>query len=78
MRCDDEAIAAVGPKVPASASGDYGAPFAEIFARYNHDFYKIDPLLFSPGLVSFHNLASGRTSTFGKTDVSVLRRSFGL
>jgi methenyltetrahydromethanopterin cyclohydrolase len=77
VRCGDDAIAAVGPRVPASASGDYGAPFAEVFARYNHDFYKIDPLLFSPGVVTFHNLATGRTFTFGKTDADVLRRSFG-
>jgi methenyltetrahydromethanopterin cyclohydrolase len=78
VRCDDDAIAAVGPKVPASASADYGAPFAEVFARYNHDFYKIDPLLFSPGLVTFHNLTSGRTFTFGQTNEPVLRRSFGV
>jgi len=78
LRCEDDAIAAVGPKVPASASSDYGAPFAEIFARYGHDFYKIDPLLFSPGLVTFHNLTSGRTFTFGRTDAAVLRQSFGV
>lgn len=78
VRCDDDAIAAVGPRVPASASSDYGAPFAEIFARYNHDFYKIDPLLFSPGLVTFHNLAGGRTFTFGQTNEAVLRQSFGV
>src|SRR5262245_34162484 len=78
MKCDDDAIAAIGPKVPASASSDYGAPFADIFARYNHDFYKIDPLLFSPGLVTFHNLASGRTFTFGQTNEAVLRQSFGV
>ena len=78
VKCDDDAIAEVGPKVPASASNDYGAPFAEIFARYNHDFYKIDPLLFSPGLVTFHNLTSGRTLTFGQSNEPVLRQSFGV
>ena len=78
VRCDDEAIAAVGPRVPASASSDYGVPFAEIFARYNHDFYKIDPLLFSPWLITFHNLTSGRTFTFGQPNEAVLRQSFGV
>jgi methenyltetrahydromethanopterin cyclohydrolase len=78
LKCDDDAIADVGPKVPASASSDYGAPFADIFARYNHDFYKIDPLLFSPGLVTFHNLTSGRTFMFGQTNEAVLRESFGV
>ena len=35
--------------LPASASSDYGTPFYDIFKRYDNDFYKIDPLLFSPG-----------------------------
>jgi methenyltetrahydromethanopterin cyclohydrolase len=78
VRCDDDTVASVGPKVPASASGDYGAPFAEVFARAGHDFYKIDPLLFSPGVVTFHNLTTGRSFNFGRTDADVLRRSFGL
>jgi methenyltetrahydromethanopterin cyclohydrolase len=34
--------------LPASASSDYGTPFYEIFKRYDSDFYKIDPMLFSP------------------------------
>src|SRR5204862_2274228 len=46
--CDDEVIAEIGPKVPSSASPDHGSPFAAIFERYERDFYKIDPLLFSP------------------------------
>jgi methenyltetrahydromethanopterin cyclohydrolase len=74
---NDDQIAAVGPQVPASASRDYGLPFADLFARYNHDFYKIDPLLFSPAVVVFHNLASGRTFTFGRYAGDVLRKSFG-
>jgi methenyltetrahydromethanopterin cyclohydrolase len=78
VRTDDDRLAAVGPQVPASASRDYGQPFAELFARYNHDFYKIDPLLFSPGVVTFHNLTSGRTFAFGSVNGDVLRRSFGL
>jgi methenyltetrahydromethanopterin cyclohydrolase len=77
VRADDEQLAALGPQVPASASRDYGQPFAELFARYNHDFYKIDPLLFSPAVVVFHSLASGRTFTFGRLAGDVLRRSFG-
>src|SRR5690606_22770213 len=44
VRADDELLAAVGPKVPSSASKDHGALFAELFQRYG-DFYKIDPLL---------------------------------
>jgi methenyltetrahydromethanopterin cyclohydrolase len=76
VRADDEILAGVGPKVPSNASPDHGAPFAEVFARYQGDFYKIDPLLFSPALVEFRNLKTGRTHTFGRLEPEVLRRSF--
>lgn len=76
VRADDDVLAAVGPRVPSSASPDHGAPFAEIFERYNRDFYKIDPLLFSPAEVVFHNLRTGRSHAFGRMEPAVLRRSF--
>jgi methenyltetrahydromethanopterin cyclohydrolase len=76
LRGDDAQITAIGPQVPASASKDYGTPFAELFARYNHDFYKIDPHLFAPAEVVFHNLTSGRTFVFGQRNGDVLKRSF--
>lgn len=77
VRADDDLLATIGPKVPANASPDYGAPFAEVFARAGNDFYKIDPMLFSPAEVVFHNLKTGRSHAFGKRDPAVLRRSFG-
>jgi methenyltetrahydromethanopterin cyclohydrolase len=76
VRADDQLLAEIGPKVPSSASPDHGAPFAEIFRRYGHDFYKIDPLLFSPAEVVFHNLSSGKSHSFGRTEPDVLKRSF--
>lgn len=75
---DDDQIAELGPKVPSGASPDHGTPFAEIFARYQHDFYKIDPLLFSPAQITFCNLRSGRTHTFGTLAPELLRKSFGI
>ena len=72
----DAALAEVGAKVPSSASPDHGAPFAEVFARYEHDFYKIDPMLFSPAQVVFHNLRSGKSHAFGRLEPDTLRRSF--
>ncbi len=78
VRAGEEVLAEVGPRVPSSASPDYGVPFAELFARYNHDFYKIDPMLFSPAVVCFHNLASGRSLVYGRVDTDVLKRSFGI
>jgi methenyltetrahydromethanopterin cyclohydrolase len=76
VRADDEILDLVGPKVPSSASPDFGAPFAEVFKRYNGDFYKIDPLLFSPAQVEFRNLKTGKVHRFGKTDPDLLRRAF--
>ena len=76
VRADDDQLAAVGPGVPSSASRDHGAPFAEIFERYQRDFYKIDPLLFSPAEIVFHNLRTGRSHTFGRMAPEVLRKSF--
>jgi methenyltetrahydromethanopterin cyclohydrolase len=75
VRCDDEQILAIGPRVPSSASPDHGAPFAEIFARVG-DFYKIDPLLFSPAVITFVNVKTGRAFRFGKLEPSLLERSF--
>jgi len=76
VRADDDQLAALGPRVPSSASKDHGAPFAEIFKRAGMDFYKIDPMLFSPARITFQNLRTGRTHTFGQVEVDVLNRSF--
>jgi methenyltetrahydromethanopterin cyclohydrolase len=77
VRGDDEQLAEVGPKVPSSASKDHGAPFAEIFERYNRDFYQIDPHLFSPAVITLVNLATGKQHVFGRLEPEILARSFG-
>ncbi|MFO0936703.1 MAG: methenyltetrahydromethanopterin cyclohydrolase [Gemmataceae bacterium] len=76
VSCGDDEIDAIGPQMPSTASPDYGEPFADIFKRYNGDFYKIDAKLFSPAEITFVNLQSGRSRTFGKTDPALLRKSF--
>jgi methenyltetrahydromethanopterin cyclohydrolase len=77
VRGDDEQLAEVGPKVPSSASKDHGAPFADIFERYGRDFYKIDPHLFSPAVITLVNLATGKQHVFGRLEPEILARSFG-
>jgi methenyltetrahydromethanopterin cyclohydrolase len=62
-------------QVPASASRDYGTPFYEIFQRYGGDFYKIDPLLFSPAEVWLTSTVTGRTFHAGRTNPEVLEAS---
>ena len=76
VRAEDDQLAEVGPKVPSSSSPDHGAPFTEIFERAGRDFYKIDPMLFSPAELVLSNLKTGRCHSFGKVAPDVLRRSF--
>jgi methenyltetrahydromethanopterin cyclohydrolase len=75
VRASDAELAELAPKVPASASRDYGVPFYEIFQRYEGDFYKIDPLLFSPGEVWLTSVESGRTFHAGRLNPEVLTAS---
>jgi methenyltetrahydromethanopterin cyclohydrolase len=76
VRGDDASIAEIGPRVPSNSSPDYGRPFAEIFSRYNNDFYRIDPMLFSPGSVVFVNVDTGQRHEFGRLAPDVLAESF--
>jgi methenyltetrahydromethanopterin cyclohydrolase len=76
VRGDDGSLEEFGPKTPSCASRDHGRPFAEVFAGYNHDFYQVDPLLFSPAVVTFCNLDTGRSQSFGSVEPDVLRKSF--
>ncbi|MFO0890446.1 MAG: methenyltetrahydromethanopterin cyclohydrolase [Isosphaeraceae bacterium] len=73
---DDASLAEIGPRVPSSSSRDHGEPFSSIFARYNHDFYAVDPLLFSPAEVVFQNLQTGKSHAFGRVEPEILARSF--
>jgi methenyltetrahydromethanopterin cyclohydrolase len=76
VQAEDDQIRELGPRVPAGASPDYGAPFAAIFERYEQDFYKIDPMLFSPAEIVFCNLKTGRSFAFGRPQPEVMIRSF--
>ena len=72
----DDAIEKVASSVPSCSSKDHGRPFANIFKDYEYDFYKVDPLLFSPASVTIHSLKSGRTWSHGKIETEILRQSF--
>jgi methenyltetrahydromethanopterin cyclohydrolase len=72
---DDEELAHLAERLPSSMSPDYGTPFYDIFKRYDNDFYKIDPMLFSPAEVWLTSASSGRTFHAGQTNVDVLRAS---
>lgn len=77
VKGSDEAAAKLAQELPSNSSRDYGRPFAEVFKAVNMDFYKIDPLLFSPAAVTVTALESGRSFTGGKLDAALLDQSFG-
>lgn len=74
---DDEAAWALAQNLPCTASRDYGRPFAEIFKRVNHDFYKIDPQLFAPAEVVVTNIDTGKSFRGGRLNAELLAASFG-
>ncbi|QDU25444.1 Methenyltetrahydromethanopterin cyclohydrolase [Anatilimnocola aggregata] len=74
VRASDDELATLGPQVPSSSSRDFGEPFGKIFERYSGDFYKIDPFLFSPAVINFVNLTSGKLHRFGQFRPDVLQQ----
>lgn len=72
---DPDIIEKIFEKLPSSASKDYGTPFYELFRRNDFDFYKIDPLLFSPAEVYINELTSGRTFHAGRVNSEILQKS---
>jgi methenyltetrahydromethanopterin cyclohydrolase len=76
VKAEDEELASLATKLPSSSSPDYGTPFYDVFKRYDNDFYKIDPMLFSPAEVWLTSVASGRTFHAGRLNPDVLRTSF--
>jgi methenyltetrahydromethanopterin cyclohydrolase len=75
VRADDGELSALAERLPSMTSSDYGTPFYDIFKRYDNDFYKIDPLLFSPAEVWLTSATTGRTFHAGQVNVAVLRAS---
>jgi methenyltetrahydromethanopterin cyclohydrolase len=62
--------------LPSSSSSAYGKPFAEIFSEVNGDFYKIDPMLFSPAVVTVSNVETGTSFHAGKIAADIVDASF--
>ena len=75
---DDESIAEIVTRVPSISSAAYGRPFLEIFEAAGRDFYKIDPLLFSPAEIIMQNVDTGRVHVAGRVNIDILMKSFGI
>lgn len=77
VRGSDENAAKLAKELPSSSSRDYGRPFSDIFKSVKMDFYKIDPMLFSPAAVTVTALDSGKSYFGGALDAALLDQSFG-
>ncbi len=77
VRCQDSLIETIGPQVPSSSSPAHGQKFLTLFEAAERDFYKLDPSLFSPAVVVFHNLSTGRTFRYGQLLPELVAESFG-
>lgn len=76
VEASDDDAEELANKLPSSASKDFGKPFGEIFKAVEYDFYKIDPLLFSPAQVAVSSLTTGNTFHAGKIDLDLLDKSY--
>jgi methenyltetrahydromethanopterin cyclohydrolase len=76
VRGTDEAAKKLADDLPSKGSSAYGKPFAEIFAAVNGDFYKIDPMLFSPAAVIVSNLDTGASFHAGELAPDIVDASF--
>ena len=72
----DEELEKAVDEAPSSRSKDYGRPFADVFKDSGYDFYKIDPHLFAPAIITVNNVRTGRTYTAGAVNTKILKESF--
>ncbi len=84
---DDEKLENIVKQAPSTASklmqeardlAQKNPRFLEIFKEAGFDFYKIDPNIFAPAIVSINNLKTGKTFRAGSLDIIVMKESLGL
>lgn len=75
---NDDQLRGIVSRSPSCTASVYGKPFYEIFKAAEFDFYKIDPNLFAPAVVSVNNTKTGTTFKAGKINVEVLRQTMGV
>jgi methenyltetrahydromethanopterin cyclohydrolase len=84
---DDEKLENIVKQAPSTASkmmqearelAQKNPRFLEIYKEAGFDFYKIDPNIFAPAIVSINNLKTGKTFRAGSLDIIVMKESLGL
>jgi methenyltetrahydromethanopterin cyclohydrolase len=78
VNAEDSELEGLIGEVPSCASKDYGSTFLELFEKYDHDFYKMDPKLFSPAEVTINNVRTGSIFHAGSLNEEVLKKSLGV
>ena len=76
VNAGDEDAEDLARGLPSNTSEDYGRPFAEVFKSVNFDFYKLDPMLFSPARVTVSSLKTGHSFQAGEVNLPALNKSF--
>jgi methenyltetrahydromethanopterin cyclohydrolase len=77
VEAEDAAAQALAERLPSSACGDYGRPFAQVFKEVQYDFYKIDANLFAPAAAVVCNVKTGKVFRAGEVNDALLAASFG-
>jgi methenyltetrahydromethanopterin cyclohydrolase len=84
---DDKKLENIVKQAPSTASkmmqearelAQKNPRFLEIYKEAGFDFYKIDPNIFAPAIVSINNLKTGKTFRAGNLDIAVMKESLGL
>jgi methenyltetrahydromethanopterin cyclohydrolase len=65
-------------EIPSCCSGQHGQPFYELFESVGFDFYKVDPLLFSPAEVTISHVESRTVYKAGSLNPQILKKSLGI
>ncbi|MFW9843138.1 MAG: methenyltetrahydromethanopterin cyclohydrolase [Candidatus Thorarchaeota archaeon] len=78
VKSDNDDLQEIVEKIPSSTSKQYGQPFYKLFKSVNFDFYKVDPLLFSPAEVTINHIETGNVHHAGQLNPDVLKQSLGM
>ncbi|MGY5881843.1 MAG: methenyltetrahydromethanopterin cyclohydrolase [Candidatus Thorarchaeota archaeon] len=78
VKSEDGDLQEIVDKVPSSTSKQYGQPFYDLFKSVEFDFYKVDPLLFSPAEVTINHIETGKIYHAGELNPEILKQSLGM
>jgi methenyltetrahydromethanopterin cyclohydrolase len=78
VKSEGDDLQEIVEQIPASTSEQYGQPFYDLFKSVDFDFYKVDPLLFSPAEITINHIETGKIYHAGALNPEVLKQSLGM